>query len=294
MLKTPIDIRCADGITLKGHHWSAARPDIEGIVVINAATGVMANYYHHYARFLSAHGFEVITYDYRGIGLSRPERLTRCGWSWRHWGELDVEAVLALALASGHEVLVVGHSIGGVLPGYAPSATRVRRMLTMGAQYAWWRDYQAGERRRMYLKWHVLMPALTAVAGYFPGRRLDWLEDLPDGVAYQWGRGRAALEARCEPVRRADILARFAAFRAPILAIGVTDDPFGTRAAITRAHSYYSGAKLTKVMLAPEHLAMESIGHFDLFHARHASGFWLDTLLWLRDGINPWPGKIFN
>ena len=293
MLKLSIDIRCRDGIVLKGHRWSAARRDASGIVVINPATGVKANYYHHYARFLSAHGFEVITFDYRGIGLSRPERLTRCGWDWRRWGEADVEAVLALALASGLPVSIVGHSIGGVLPGYAPSAAKIRRMLTMGAQYAWWRDYPAARRRRMYLQWHVVMPALTACLGYFPGRRLNWLEDLPDGVAYQWSRGGPELEARLDPAARAEIHARFAAVRASILAIGVTDDPFGTRAAITRAHGYYSGAELTKVMLAPEDLAMESIGHFDLFHARHAPGFWLDTLLWLRDGINPWPRRRF-
>lgn len=294
MLKTPIDIRCRDGIVIKGHHWRSARPDVEGIVVINPATGVKASYYHHYARFLSAHGFEVMTSDYRGIGLSRPERLRRCGWNWRQWGEQDVEAVIDLALTSGLPVSVVGHSIGGVLPGYAPSAAKVRSILTMGAQYAWWRDYPAERRRRMFLKWHVAMPALTALAGYFPGRWLNWLEDLPDGVAYQWGCGGGELESRLSPTMRADILARFAAIRAPILAIGVTDDPFGTRSAISRAHGYYSGADLTKVMLAPSDLAIESIGHFDLFHARHASGFWLDTLLWLRDGINPWPNKCFD
>jgi predicted alpha/beta hydrolase len=294
MLKTQIEIPRADGVVLKGHHWHAVQPDIEGIVVINPATGVKANYYHHYARFLSAHGFEVITFDYRGIGLSRPERLTRCGWDWRQWGECDVEAVLALALSSSLPVSIVGHSIGGVLPGYAPSAAKVKRMLTMGAQYAWWRDYPSERRRRMFLKWHVLMPALTAVAGYFPGRRLNWLEDLPDGVAYQWSRSGPELEARLDTAARAEIHARFAAIRAPILAIGVTDDPFGTGAAISRAHKYYSGAERTKVMLAPRDLTAESIGHFDLFHARHATGFWLDTLLWLRDGINPWPSHKFD
>jgi predicted alpha/beta hydrolase len=293
MLRTEIDIRCADGIVLKGHHWSAARPDVHGIVVINPATGVKASYYHHYARFLSAHGFEAVTFDYRGIGLSRPPRLTRCGWDWRQWGERDVEAVLALALSSGLPVSVVGHSIGGVLPGYAPSTASVRRMLTLGAQYAWWRDYPVEQRRRMFLKWHLLMPALTALYGHFPGRRLNWLEDLPDGVARQWARSGAKLEARLPPAARAEIQARFAAVSAPILAIGVTDDPFGTRQAIARAHGYYSGARLSRVMLAPGDFASESIGHFDLFHARHAPGFWLDTLLWLRDGINPWPCRTF-
>lgn len=294
MLQIPIEILCQDGVPLKGHHWCAARADPLGLVVINPATGVKASYYHHYARFLSAHGFEAITFDYRGIGLSRPERLSRCGWTWRHWGERDVEAVLGIACATGLLVMIVGHSIGGVLPGYAASAHKVSRMLTMGAQYAWWRDYMPAKRWRMLLKWHVAMPAITAALGHFPGRRLNWLEDLPDGVAYQWARGGCALEARLPPAERERILASFAAVRASILAIGVTDDEFGTQAAISRAHSYFASAEVTKVMLAPADLAVQSIGHFDLFHARHATGFWLDTLLWLRDGINPWPGRRFD
>lgn len=294
MLQVPIEIRCADGVAINGHHWRAARTDPLGVVVMNAATGVKASYYHHYARFLSVHGFEAITFDYRGIGLSRPRELGRCGWTWRHWGERDVEAVLVLAQRSGLPVTIVGHSIGGVLPGYAAGSVNVVRMLTMGAQYAWWRDYLPGERWRMLLKWHTVMPAVTAVLGHFPGRRLKWLEDLPDGVAYQWARSGGELESRLPPCERKRILARFAAIHAPILAIGVTDDPFGTGPAISRAHAYYAGADVTKVMLTPADLAARSIGHFDLFHARHASGFWLDTLLWLRDGINPWPGRTFD
>jgi predicted alpha/beta hydrolase len=290
----PIEIRCDDDIVLKGHCWRSSAPCREGMVVINPATGVKAAYYHHYARFLAAHGFDAVTFDYRGIGLSRPARLARRGWDWRHWGERDVQAVLALALGQGLPVLVVGHSIGGVLAGYAPSASKAERIMTVGAQYAWWRDYAPEGRWRMYLKWHLLMPALTAVTGYFPGRRLNWLEDLPDGVAYQWSRGGRDLEDRLEPAGRKEIHDRFAAVEAPILAIGVSDDPFGTREAISRAHRYYANAGLTKVMLNPADFSADRIGHFDLFHARHETGFWLDTLLWLREGINPWPNRRFD
>jgi hypothetical protein len=46
--------------------------------------------------------------------------------------------------------------------------------------------------------------------------------------------------------------------------------------------------------LSPADLGLDRIGHFSLFHKRHAADFWLDSLLWLRDGINPWPGKPFG
>ena len=44
-----------------------------------------------------------------------------------------------------------------------------------------------------------------------------------------------------------------------------------------------------QVVLNPSDFGEEATGHFGLFHSRHASGFWIDTVLWLRDGINPWP-----
>jgi len=296
VLGSAIDIACDDGVVLKGTWWLSAHRRTYGVVIINAATGVLARYYHHYARFLSLHGFEVLTYNYRGIGLSRPARLAGCGYNWRQWGEFDFDAAMRHTIKArpGIPVSVVGHSIGGVLPGYAPSAIHVHRFLTVGAQYAYWRDYPPSRRTRLFVKWHMLMPGLAALIGYFPGRTLNWLEDLPAGVAYQWGLGGERIESRLNPCEAEQILSRFAAVTAPILAIGVSDDEFGTRPAISRAAAYFSGAEVTKVMLAPGDVGRDMVGHLDLFHARHAPGFWLDTLLWLRDGVNPWPGKRFD
>ena len=291
-----LKIRCSDGVELIGHRWPSARRDTLGTVVINPATGVRASYYHYYARFLAAHGFDVITYDYRGIGLSRPPQLRGRPYDWHHWGERDFEAVLrhALDCGGGLPVSVVGHSIGGVLPGYAGSAPEIHRVLTMGAQFGYWRDYQAAHRTRLFWKWHVAMPVLTTMFGYFPGRRLNWLEDLPAGVARHWARSRGHPQHRQAETDDSQVLDRFAAVTAPILAVGVTDDEFATTAAINRALGFFTAAPATRVMLSPADLACQGIGHFDLFHARHAPGFWLDTLLWLRDGINPWPGRTFD
>jgi predicted alpha/beta hydrolase len=286
----PIRLVCADGTVLAGHLWTSAAAE-RGTVIINPATGVLARYYHRYARFLAGHGFAAITYDYRGIGLSRPSRLRDSGIRWRDWGEQDFASVVGWARARDpHGLLaVVGHSIGGFLPGYAANGPAVDRMLTMGAQFAYWPDYAPRSRLAMLLRWHVLMPALTLATGYFPGRRLGWLEDLPAGVALEWSFRGPRFEASYPLADRAPMLARFAAFRAPILAIGLGDDPFGTIAAIRRGLAYYRGAACTQVALRPAELGFDAIGHFGLFHDRHADGFWQATLAWLRDGLNPWP-----
>jgi predicted alpha/beta hydrolase len=291
----PVEIACRDGVVLRGHLWQATCGRSCGSVVVNAATGVLARYYHHYARFLAEHGFDVLTYDYRGIGLSRPERLRGCGYRWRDWGQLDFDAALTFLQERdrSQRLLVVGHSIGGFLPGLSRNAALIERMLTVGAQYAYWRDYAPSHRKRMLWKWHVVMPALTAMLGYFPGKRLGWLVDLPAGVANEWSFRGARMERSHPVAERPDLIARFDAVTASILAITMTDDEYGTVAAIRRALSYYRQADVTQVVLSPGDLGFDAIGHFSLFHSRHAAGFWLDTVLWLRDGINPWPERIY-
>ncbi|MDT2022095.1 alpha/beta fold hydrolase [Methylocella sp. CPCC 101449] len=282
-------IVCRDGVQLGGHFWPSATPP-KGFVVINPATGVLARYYHFYASFLAGQGYDVLTYDYRGIGQSRPGRLRGCGYRWRDWGQLDFDAAIRFAAEKRRAgpLLVVGHSVGGFLPGLAEHGFLVDRMLTVGAQYAYWPDYAPKQRLRLFLKWHVAMPALTAVWGYFPGKRLGWLEDLPAGVANEWSFKGRRTEASYPAETRAEVLARFAAFRAPILAVAVTDDELGTLPAIRRTLAYYAGAERQEVLLAPADLDVETIGHFGLFHARFADGFWPATLRWLGDGINPW------
>jgi len=287
---SPVAITCKDGVVLGGRLWRTSMVPSKGFIIINPATGVLARYYRFYAKFLADSGFDVLTYDYRGIGLSRPARLRGCGYRWRDWGQLDFDACVRFAQAHrrGGELLVVGHSVGGFLPGLAESGHLVDRMLTVGAQYAYWRDYAPEHRARLFLKWHIIMPAMTFLFGYFPGRRLGWLEDLPAGVANEWSFKPARTELDYPLHSRTEVLARFAFFRAPILAVVVEDDELGTLPAVRRTLDYYSGAPRAEALLEPGALGVDAIGHFGLFHTRFAGSFWADTLLWLRDAINPW------
>ncbi len=274
---------CEDGVRIRGDVWSA--PDASSIatVIINPATGVLARYYHRYARFLAGAGLRVLTFDYRGIGQSRPADLRGCGFRWRDWGELDFDTILRFALDSGPPVHVVGHSIGGFLPGFSQHGRHIDRMLTVGAQYAYWRDYAAGRRARLFWKWHVVMPILTLSSGFFPGRRLGWLEDLPKGVANEWSFRQALMELSYPPADRCEILANFHAVRATICAIGVSDDDIASERAIRRALGYYRGADWRWMLVTPQQLDCDRIGHFGLFHERFRETFWEWSLDWLLD-----------
>lgn len=289
-----LELVAADGYRLAAHLWPAAG-EAEAVVVINPATAVKAEYYHRYAAFLATHGLAVLTYDYRGIGASRRGSLRR----WRQiskldWGRLDCDAALRHARRSfpDRPLYLVGHSIGGLLLGLAPSAGLVGRALTVGAQYAYWRDYGPG-KPLMWLRWHLLMPLLTALCGYFPARRLGWHEDLPAGAAYEWARRPATLEAAYGVRPGEGVLRHFAEMRGDLLAIGVEDDPFGTPAALERLLAYYRNARRQHVRIAPAAIGVAAIGHFAWFNSRFHDTLWQESLTWLRHGRLPpratWP-----
>jgi predicted alpha/beta hydrolase len=288
-----VKISCRDGVVLGGHLWPSKAKHANQ-VIINPATGVAARYYHRYAHFLASHGFDVLTYDYRGIGMSRPQDLKGCGYRWRDWGEQDFDAAIGFMRErnSGGALIVVGHSIGGFLPGLAPSSALVDRMLTIGAQYAWLGDYAPRRRLALILKWHVAMPIATAFYGYFPGRRFGWLEDLPAGVANEWSFRRSRFELSHASRERQEVLSRISAMKSPILAIAVSDDELGTLPAIRRTLAYYTNSPRTAVLLQPSYYDRASIGHFNLFRDEHATGFWADSLQWLGYGNNPWPKAV--
>jgi predicted alpha/beta hydrolase len=291
-----VEIICHDGQVLGGHIWSASDDSAAGTIIINPATGVLARYYHRYARFLTRHGFDVLTYDYRGIGASRPDHLQQCGFRWRDWGTLDFDAAVRFMRArrTTGPLIVVGHSVGGFLPGLADSAPMIDRMLTVGAQYAWWGDYAPRQRLRLFVKWHLVMPTVTALYGYFPGRKLGWLEDLPAGVANEWSFRGPRFEHSHPRGERLAILSRMAAVTAPILAVAVSDDELGTIPAIRRTLGYYTHAPRTVTLLKPSDYSRDVIGHFNLFHDSHTAGFWRETLAWLKEGRNPWQTRVMD
>lgn len=114
----------ADGYPLAGSTWRHPRTDLERpVVIINAATSVRCRHYSRFADYLFANGFDVITYDYRGIGESRLGSLRGFKASWSDWGTRDFEAILRRAQREfpGQPIDVVGHSFGGCAAGLAAS-----------------------------------------------------------------------------------------------------------------------------------------------------------------------------
>jgi predicted alpha/beta hydrolase len=298
---TDFQLRAQDGYRLAARLWAVqAILPIDYVALINAGAGIRSQYYDRFARFLAEMGIPTLVYDYRGIGSSRPSSLRRFQASVEEWGSKDCAAALQWLATQYPEAkrIVIGHSIGGFVTGFVTNGALIDRMLMVSAHTGYWRDYSTRARPLMFLLWHVFMPAITQFVGYFPGRRLHLLEDLPKGVALEWA-------ARRKPdfwwhLRLADgspnltlinsLHARFASINGTMLALRFTDDPFATSAATERILGLYKNASAEQMSLRPSDWGGGRIGHFGFFRSRFRSTLWpmvLNALLALKKHAPP-------
>jgi predicted alpha/beta hydrolase len=255
-------------------------PSAERAVVIAPATGVPQGLYRAFAVWMAQQGVNTYTFDFRGVAASRPDRLRGFAADFSDWAE-DSNTLIAHALQRHSTVSLIGHSIGGLLAPAADLATRLHRLVLVGAQTALWRDWPARQRLPMLLLWHGLMPAVTAAVGYFPGRKLRLGEDLPRGVAMQW-----ASRPWRDPfmsMQSGTTLQRYARSLPPVHMAAASDDPFATPAAQDRVAQRLSGTRVSRHTWHPHSLGLHKLGHFDVFRPG-ASPLWPQMLGWISEG----------
>src|ERR1700682_3969757 len=104
----------ADGYSLGATLRRPATGPQKGFVLIASATATPRHYYGRFATYLAERGFGVMTFDYRGIGDSRPPSLRGFECRMRDWAALGITAVVDFAAReAGAPLLYVGHSYGG-------------------------------------------------------------------------------------------------------------------------------------------------------------------------------------
>lgn len=270
-----------DGRSLAATRY-AATGDVDSVVIVNGATGVKRGYYDRYARFLAEHGFEVLTYDYRGIGGSADGAVSAEACDMRQWGEVDVTSMIDAAARRypGKRLLVVGHSVGGQLFGLADNNERVHAMFAVSVQSGYWKHWRGAPRWRLALLWHVLMPLLVGVLSYFPSRRFGFGENLPGGVAREWARWCRhpdyLVDRDGAPLRQ-----HFARYRGRIRACVVTDDWMAPLAAVEALMGFFVAAQIEIQSLSPADIGAKALGHFGYFREAGRPA-WEESLKWLR------------
>jgi len=267
-------IAAPDGSPLALRVWVPSGAAL-GNVVIGAAMGVVQDFYAHFAQWLAGQGWRVTTFDYRGSGASAPAGSLR-GFRANlfDWAE-DYAAVIddAQAALPGRPLYLLGHSLGAQLPGLLRNQHKVDGLLSVAAGNGYWRQNAPRLRRIVLFFWFVLVPLATRLCGYFPGRRLGMVGDLPAGVVLQWRRWclspRYSVGAEGEPVRQ-----RYASARFPVHALSVDDDEMMTLTGIRSLVALYENAPSAVERIAPQALGIGRLGHFGAFRREREADLW--------------------
>ncbi len=274
-----ISFPAVDGFRLEG---TLFKGDGGGpLVLISSATAVPRGLYAAFAAAAVAAGARAaLIYDYRGTGGSaRPS-----GWKkrigMRDWALLDMPAaVTALdAVSPGHAMVGVGQSFGGQALGLSGVADRFQRYGMVATMSGYWRgldDALAGPK----------MFAIGVPISLLFRDTPRWLgigEPIPGTVFRDWARW-CSMPNYFFDDKNFGETARYADVRTPILALGITDDVWGTERAVASLMRHYANAPVTTRWVSPRDAGGKAIGHLGFFRSRNADTLWPQLIGWLLD-----------
>ena len=279
-----VQLTALDGYRLSATLYEAAPgAEVQRAALLCGGGGLPARAYGRFAGWLAASGIPVLTFDYRGIGRSRPARMRGFRAGAEDWAEHDCAAAIGWLRARypRAELIGIAHSIGGLILGCALRTELLSRYLLVAVHTGFHGDYHSRWRWLMTLMWHGLMPALTGLFGYFPGRALGMGSDLPAGFALEWANRRTPA-ITITNARVGACLQRCASVRGRALALVFTDDGFATE----RGTGRLLGDQLPQLraetrVIAPREVGLRRIGHFGFFRASAERPLWQPARDWI-------------
>jgi predicted alpha/beta hydrolase len=265
-----------------------------GLVLIHSATGVPQEYYQSFAEYLVGLDFSVLTYDYRGIGRSRPPSLRGFPVSISNWIDQDIPAVTSWAVEHFPDMplLAIGHSVGGHGIVLSPSTNQLCGGVMIASHAGSSRTIMSRiERYRVRFLVEVLAPVLVSLIGYMPNKRLGLGENIPSEVMAQWRRWtmlpRYFLDDK-------DIAAepRMADVRLPLLVMSFEDDLWANFQAVEMLLAPLTNAQIDRWHVGAEELGTFKVGHMGFFRKRHEHLLWLKVGEWLLLTCNRATGQM--
>lgn len=158
------------------------------LLLINSATGVKQQVYFSFAQYFSEKGFTVITYDYRGIGLSKPLKMRGFKASMRIWGTKDYKTVTNYIQEKfpNFQKFCLGHSVGALILGMNEDSKIFEKFIFVATQKAYIGNLNFKTKIESIFGFGIVQPISTKIFGYFPAHWFGLGESLPSGSAFDW------------------------------------------------------------------------------------------------------------
>lgn len=278
---------CADGGQV-GLTLHAAEDADRPVILIHPATAVRERLYWPFAEFLRLCGFNVVTYNYRGVGAGARDRANQ-HLTMRDWISQDVPAVTGWAgqRFPGARMLAIGHSLGGHAIGLCDNSKPLTAAALIASHAGALRLIRGRiERLRVDMVFRAVVPVIASASRRFPAKRLGVGEDLPSAAMRDWGNWiKMPRYFFDDPSMNA--AAQFARVKAPLLCYGFDDDPWATTAAIDLLTSHFTSTTVLRRQIDPATYGPNAIGHMGFFKPHHRETLWAEVANWLQMQVKP-------
>lgn len=277
-LITTKEIITADNTKIICHIFHPSSNPIASVLIV-PAMGVTQDYYSSFATWLAEQGFLTVTFDYRGIGLSNQHALRGFNATVLDWAKLDCGAMLDTmsSLLSDKPLYWIGHSLGSQILPFVPHKEKITKIINIGGGSGYWRYNSPPLNKRAWWLWNIVVPLAVFLFGYFPGKNIGIVGNLPKGVILQWRRW--CLNPNYVVGVEEGSRELFASVNKPILSLSFTDDEFMSAQSIDSLNSFYTHSPFTIKRINPDDIGMKKIGHFGFFKLKNKGFLWTTYLL---------------
>ncbi|WNI38731.1 serine aminopeptidase domain-containing protein [Chryseobacterium sp. SG20098] len=256
-----------DHINLVAHLFKPER-DNGKLLLINSATGVKQQVYFSFASYFCEQGFTVITYDYRGIGLSKPKNMRGFQGSMRLWGSKDYKTITQYIKSAFKEYkkYCLGHSVGALILGMNEDSNIFEEFVFVGTQNAFVGNLKGRTKVEAYLGFGIAQPLTTSLLGYFPAHWFGLGESLPKNCAYDWRTLILNKKSTNKLLEKIDDFSKNLTQK--VFVIRAEDDIWLTeKGVLSLLNNTYSNLKPTYRLVAASESDKNEIGHINFFRS---------------------------
>lgn len=271
--KTLIKFLATDGYVLSGALYSPT-VQAKASILVACATGVPHAFYRRFAEHMTQFGYQVLTFDYRGVAESAPEKLKGFEMSYLDWGKYDVSGAIDYLAEYHLPIYMIGHSYGGQALGLTSNHEKIDALITFGTGAGWHGYMPPKEKFKVQIIWNVVFPPLVAFTGYLPWSKLNMGADLPKGVYTEWRKWcKNPTYFFADKHLRSELLEKYAQVKTPIIGVSALDDDWALPNSRYAFMQHYSNAEKKFINISPEDVGMKQIGHMGYFR-KDAAQIW--------------------
>lgn len=242
--------------------WQAGG-DGAPVVLIMAALGAPARLYENLAEALGDQGFNVVLLEQRGHGESALRASRECDWGFAEVLTNDLPAVFDWIgnQVPGAPLYLLGHSLGGhysaIMAGRFPE--RIAGVIVVATGSPWWRAFEGKFRFQIRLLVNLL-PFITLLAGYYPGKQVGFGDSEARTLMADW-RDLAIDNSYVARGLQEKLDANIARFTGPVLSVRLADDPFAPERAMRAVTDKFTNSPVTERVITADELG-DRADHF--------------------------------